>query len=196
MPTNSVDTLYTRYNSLNLSGKLPYPIFARAMGGFHAFHFKNNQILTIIDFTKVSTERRCYVIDLKANKLLFESLVAHGKNSGVDYAQTFSNKEHSLMSSPGFYSTAETYLGKHGYSLRLDGLEKGINDHARTRAIVIHGADYVSEKFIRKIGRLGRSWGCPALPSNLNKEIIDYIKNGTCLYIHTNNQSYLAQSPI
>ncbi|RKD85973.1 murein L,D-transpeptidase catalytic domain family protein [Mangrovibacterium diazotrophicum] len=192
----SVDSLYVQYTALNLNGKLPYEVFVRAMEGFRNFHFNNNHILTIVDFTKSSVSKRFFVIDLKANKLLFECLVAHGKNSGIDFAQHFSNTEQSLMSSPGFYTTAETYQGKHGYSLRLDGLEKGINDRARARAIVIHAADYVSEQFIQRMGRLGRSWGCPALPPSLNKEIIDSIKNGSCLYIHTNDKSYLADSPV
>jgi hypothetical protein len=101
-----------------------------------------------------------------------------------------------LQSSPGFYKTAETYQGKHGYSLRLDGLETGINNHARDRSIVIHGANYVSEQFIRQQGRIGRSWGCPALPEELSGEVIDLIKDGSCLYIHTNNSSYIDNSNI
>jgi hypothetical protein len=135
-----------------------------------------------------------FVIDLEKEKLLYHILVAHGKNSGVHYAEDFSNKNRSLMSSPGFYSTAETYFGKHGYSLRLDGLEEGINDHARERLIVIHGAYYVSEDFIRKYDRIGRSWGCPALPLYLTKEVINLIKEGSCLYIYTDDESYLKHS--
>ncbi len=128
-----------------------------------------------------------FVIDLKKEKLLFNTLVAHGKNSGVQYAEVFSNKNRSLMSSPGFYSTAETYFGKHGYSLKLDGLEEGINDHARERLIVIHGADYVSDDFIKMYGRIGRSWGCPALPIKHTEEVINLIKEGSCLYIHADD---------
>ena len=120
----------------------------------------------------------------------------NGKNSGIYYAEEFSNKNRSLMSSPGFYSTAETYFGKHGYSLKLDGLEKEINDHARERAIVIHGASYVSEQFIETHGRIGRSWGCPALPIDLTKEVINLIKEGTCLYIHSKEVSYLNKSKL
>ncbi len=174
----NADSLYVRYSALN-----------EAIEGQHKFSFSNNNIITIIDYSRPSTEKRLFVIDLNKNKLLFESLVAHGKNSGMDYATSFSNEVQSLKSSPGFYSTAETYQGKHGYSLRLDGLQKGINDHARQRAIVVHAANYVSENFINNTGRLGRSWGCPALPTKLNKAIIDCIKNGTCLYIHTNSSS-------
>ena len=98
------------------------------------------------------------------------------------------------MSSPGFFRTAETYQGKHGYSLKLDGLEEGINNHARDRLIVIHGADYVSEAFIDEHGRIGRSWGCPALPPHLTEEVINLIKEGSCLYIHTDDESYLKES--
>ncbi len=192
----SVDSLFLRYSSLGLEGKLPYEIFVRAINGLHNFQFANANILTIIDFGKVSTERRFYVIDLNANQLVYECLVAHGRNSGENYARNFSNKINSLQSSPGFYRTAETYQGKHGYSMRLDGLEEGINDQARNRAIVVHAANYVSEAFIAQTGRLGRSWGCPALPQNLNREIIDLIKNGSCLYIHTNEGTYLSQSPV
>lgn len=97
------------------------------------------------------------------------------------------------MSSPGFYRTAETYYGKHGYSLKLDGLEEGVNDHARERLIVIHGADYVSTDFINKHGRIGRSWGCPALPLHLTKEVIDLIKEGSCLFIYTDDEIELEQ---
>jgi hypothetical protein len=117
-------------------------------------------------------------------------LVAHGKNSGENFAESFSNVPESLMSSPGFFITAETYTGKHGYSLRVDGLEKGINDNARVREIVIHGADYVSDDYIKKYGRLGRSWGCPALPAALSNKIIDKIKEGTCLFVYSTDKNY------
>lgn len=183
----NIDSLYIHYTELNIANKIPYPVFAQAIKEQHKFHFKNDHIISIIDFTKPSTEKRLFVIDLAKNRLLFESLVAHGRNSGINYATSFSNAVQSYKSSPGVYSTAETYQGKHGYSLRLDGLEKGINDHARERAIVIHAANYVSENFIQHNGRLGRSWGCPALPTKLNKEIINCIKDGTCLYIYTNS---------
>ncbi|PTN07865.1 L,D-transpeptidase-like protein [Mangrovibacterium marinum] len=182
----NADSLFVQYSALKLNNRLPYPVFARAVKGLDQFHFNNKKVLTIIDYSRPSTEKRLFVLDLSQNKVLFESLVAHGKNSGMDYATQFSNKPQSLKSSPGFYATAETYQGKHGYSLRLDGLEKGVNDHARQRAIVMHSAAYVSEQFIQSTGRLGRSWGCPALPDKLNKDIIDCIKNGTCLYIYTN----------
>lgn len=188
---SSIDTLYTH---LKLNGKLDPDIFQRALKGIDEYEFKKTNLLTIIDYTKASYQKRLYVIDLEQEKLLYTSLVAHGRNSGVQFAEVFSNKNRSLMSSPGFYRTAETYHGKHGYSLKLDGLEEGINDHARDRLIVIHGADYVSEDFIDEHGRIGRSWGCPALPPHLTKEVINLIKEGSCLYIHTDSESYLKRS--
>ena len=183
----SIDTLYKH---LELDGKLDIVIFQRAIQGMGEYEFEKTNLLTIIDYTKASYKKRMFVIDLEQEKLLYTTLVAHGRNSGTQYAEIFSNKNRSLMSSPGFYRTAETYFGKHGYSLKLDGLEEGINDMARDRLIVIHGADYVSEDFIDKHGRIGRSWGCPALPLHLTKEVITLIKEGSCLYIHTDDESY------
>jgi len=134
------------------------------------------------------------VIDLERKVLLYKCYVAHGKNTGDNYANSFSNQSGSSESSLGFFITAETYFGKNGYSLSLDGIETGINDNARKRSIVIHGADYVSIEFINKYGRLGRSWGCPALPVGLSKEIIDCIANGSCLFIYGNDDEYLRKS--
>jgi hypothetical protein len=189
-------TFQDLYQSIGLESDLSYKTFQRAMTGYQNLSFRNKDIITIIDYTKPSTEERLFIIDLKNNEILYKSLVAHGKNTGLNLAQEFSNASGSLKSSPGFYSTAETYFGKHGYSLRLDGQEPAINDKARQRAIVIHGANYVSQKFIEKHHRLGRSWGCPALPLLQTKEIIDLIKGGTCLYIHTDDQNYLKNSVI
>lgn len=188
---SSIDTLYSR---LNLAGKLDPDILHRAIKGMDEYEFEKTNLLTIIDYTKASYQKRLFVIDLEQEKLLYTTLVAHGRNSGVQFAEVFSNKNRSLMSSPGFFRTAETYHGKHGYSLKLDGLEDGINNHARDRLIVIHGADYVSEGFIDKHGRIGRSWGCPALPPHLTKEVINLIKEGSCLYIHTDDEAYLKRS--
>ena len=155
------------YNELKLEGKLRFEIFQRALEGKEKYDFPKDTLITIIDYTRASHQKRLYVIDLKNVKLVYHTLVAHGKNSGIHFAEKFSNRNRSLMSSPGFYRTSETYHGKHGYSLRLDGLEKGINDKARDRLIVIHGAHYVSQDFIDKHGRIGRSWGCPALPPQM-----------------------------
>ena len=176
-PTNSVVRGDSEINQLwidcNLKGVVPFDVFNTAILGYRKIdNIRKKGILTIIDFSKPSTEKRFYVIDLENKRLIYRCLVAHGKNSGDIYAKDFSNKMESLKSSLGFYMTGETYMGDHGYSLRLVGLEKGINDNARVREIVIHGAEYVSEDFIRKYGRPGRSWGCPALPPELSKEII------------------------
>ena len=184
------------YQECGLNGYLDENVFERALKGLVALPEKRKEILTIIDFTLPSTEKRMYVIDLARKALLYRTYVAHGKNTGVDEATRFSNQPQSLQSSPGFYLTGETYQGQHGYSLRLDGMEPGVNDRARDRAIVIHGADYVSEEFIRSHGRLGRSWGCPAVPEELSEDIIDLIKDGSCLYIHTDQDAYLEKSII
>lgn len=153
-------------------------------------------VITIIDFSLPSNQKRLWVIDLEEVKVLYHSLVSHGRNTGEVMAKKFSNKSGSYASSPGFYTTGETYFGKHGLSLRLDGIENGINDNARERAIVMHGADYVSPEFIEKYGRLGRSLGCPAVPEEQSKEIIETIKNGTCLFVYPPTESYLLNSPV
>ncbi|EMS30970.1 hypothetical protein C943_02758 [Mariniradius saccharolyticus AK6] len=150
--------------------------------------------LTVIDFTLPSTEKRMWVIDMEEGKFLHHGVVSHGRNSGDLIAERFSNVSSSYMSSLGFYLTGETYQGKHGYSLRLDGLEQGFNDKARERAIVIHGADYAREQFIKQTGRLGRSLGCPALPEELAKEVIDLIKDQSLLFIFGKDSSYLSKS--
>ncbi len=177
------------YNNLKTNTyKLPnQDSFTKALEGYYQWKEKDQiqkDILTLIDFSLSSAEKRLWIIDLKNNTILLQSFVAHGKNSGHEYASKFSNKPKSHQSSLGFYATGETYFGKHGYSMRLDGLEKGINDNARKRAIVIHSASYVSKDFIKKYSRLGRSLGCPALPKDESKEIIDLIKDKSCLFIY------------
>ncbi|HSF55278.1 MAG TPA: murein L,D-transpeptidase catalytic domain family protein [Algoriphagus sp.] len=153
-------------------------------------------LLTVIDFTLPSTEKRLWVIDVEKQEIVLNSVVAHGRNSGELMAEKFSNTPESFQSSVGFYKTAETYQGKHGYSLRLDGLEKGFNDKARARAIVIHGADYAREEFAKLTGRLGRSLGCPALPTELSAKVIDLIKDGSLLFIFGKDQNYLQKSSL
>jgi hypothetical protein len=178
-----------------LKGVIHYNIFETAILGYRETeNIRKKNIITIIDFSKPSTEERLLVIDLANKKILYNCFVAHGKNSGENYAKVFSNQSESLMSSLGFYLTGETYNGENGYSLKLDGLEKGINDHARAREIVIHGAAYVSREFINKYGRLGRSWGCPALPPEVTKEIIDLISAGSCLFIYGDDVFYKENS--
>lgn len=149
----------------------------------------NNNVITIIDFNLPSNKKRLWTIDVNSGEVLIHSLVAHGKNSGENKAQKFSNTPHSLQSSLGFYLTENSYFGKHGYSLRLKGIEKDINDKAYERAIVVHSADYVSEDFIKANGRLGRSFGCPALPENINEKFINTTKEGSLLFIF--HDSYL-----
>ena len=143
-----------------------------------------NNILTVIDFSKSSSQKRLFILNVATGKLLLSSLVAHGKNSGLEYATSFSNVNESNKSSLGFYTTGTTYMGEHGYSLKLNGCERGVNDAAYQRAIVLHGANYVSNDIIKTQGFLGRSFGCPAVPENASKKIIDYIKNGSCLFIY------------
>jgi len=157
----------------------------------------NKEILTIIDFTQSSTEKRMWVIDMKKNEIIFQTVVSHGRNSGKEYANDFSNVPETNKSSLGFYKTAETYMGANGLSLRLDGLEAGINDNARNRAIVIHGADYADENLGLRQGYLGRSLGCPALPLKNHKEIIEFIKEESCLFIyHDESNDYLNKSKL
>lgn len=150
--------------------------------------------IAIIDYSLASTERRLWVMNADSGDILLQELVAHGRNSGQDLAERFSNISGSKQTSLGSFRTAETYRGKHGYSLRLDGLESGFNDKARSRAIVIHGADYVSREFANKHGRLGRSWGCPALPQSSHRTIIDAIKGSRFLFAYGNDESWLANS--
>jgi hypothetical protein len=183
------------WKDCKLDGVIPLTLFNMAMVGYKQIRNLNDkQIIVIIDYTKPSTQKRFYVINLIQKKLLYQTYVAHGKNSGDNYAKKFSDQAGSLASCLGFFKTAGTYMGENGYSLMLDGLEPGINSNARERSIVIHGADYVSEKFITKQGRLGRSWGCPALPIDLSKEIIDCIANGSCLFIYGNDDAYFQKS--
>ncbi len=183
------------YNQSGLNNIIPYNVFSLALTGLQKIDStRNKHIISIIDYSQPSNLNRFFVIDLENRKLLYKCMVAHGRNSGDIITNSFSNDPESLKSCLGFFLTAETYYGKNGYSLSLDGLEPGINDNARMRAIVIHGADYVSGDFISKYGRIGRSWGCPALPSAVSRDIIDHIKNGTCLFVYANDKSYLTTS--
>jgi len=157
----------------------------------------NATIVTIADYSQSSNKKRLYVIDLKGKKLLFNTYVAHGRNTGDEYAKSFSNEEGSLKSSLGFYITENPFVGTHtGFALMINGVEKGINDRAVKRAIIIHGADYATENFIKKYGRLGRSLGCPALPPDMNKLIIEKIKGGTCLFIYNPDNKYICSSSL
>ena len=187
--------LYKKLNDKELS----YEAFQTALKGFISLQSKNQlnneQYLTIIDMSISANKNRFFLIDLNNKSIIYKSIVAHGRNSGGEFAKIFSNKIGSFKSSIGFYKTAETYNGKHGLSLRLDGLENS-NSNARKRAIVIHAADYVSDVFINKNGRLGRSLGCPSLPLKNYSKIIDNIKNGSVLFIYYPNQEYLQSSKL
>lgn len=184
------------FKQMGLDGLMDFKAFESAYSGYKKLNINNNSLLTVIDFNLPSTEKRMYVMDLAKKEVLYVTYVAHGRNSGGNIATSFSNKSGSYQSSLGFYRTAETYNGGNGYSLRLDGLEKGINDLARQRAVVIHGADYCSEDFIKSTGRLGRSFGCPALPQDLNKPIINTIKDGSLIFIYADKPDYYSLSEV
>jgi L,D-transpeptidase catalytic domain len=177
----SVDAMkyaYKGYDQLRQKGALP-----------------NSDILTIVDFSQSSRKKRLYIIDMANDKVLMNTYVAHGKNTGLDNATKFSNIPESLQSSLGFYVTKGTYFGKHGLSLRLDGKEKGWNDKAEARAIVVHGADYIGEHR-KNSAYMGRSFGCPAVPRELSAKMINLVKDGTCLFIYHPSNRYLQDSKL
>lgn len=194
--TETISESYNTYLDLKLKDIINYHAFEQAYIGYKKINTKKKDILTIIDFSKPSTEERMYVIDMKNKALLHVTHVSHGKNSGGNYATSFSNVKGSNKSSLGFFLTENTYQGRNGYSLVLNGLEKGINDKAKERAIVIHGAAYSNPAFIASVGRLGRSQGCPALPQAINKEVINVIKDGSVLFIYANDKNYVNESNI
>lgn len=189
------------YDSLAL-GKLGLnrQAYNFAMAGYQKLlasgKLKNAHILSIVDFSLPSSKKRLFIVDVKQAKILFNTYVSHGRNSGRETAASFSNAPESFKSSLGFYITKDTYIGKHGFSLRLDGQDKGFNDNALSRAIVMHNASYVDESLIRSQGYIGRSLGCPAIPEKLHKPIIDKIKSGSCLFIYGGDKSYAARSTI
>ncbi|TDS60168.1 murein L,D-transpeptidase catalytic domain family protein [Myroides indicus] len=172
-------------------------VFAKALKGYLKLKDEGeikNEKLTIVDFSLSSAMPRLWVIDMVKQEVLLQSLVSHGRNTGDEFATVFSDKVDSHMSSLGFYKTGETYQGINGFSMRLDGLEAGINSNARKRAIVIHGADYASLKLVKAQGRLGRSYGCPAVPVEVNKKLIELIKDESCLFIYHPSKDYLSKS--
>jgi hypothetical protein len=180
-----IDKICLSYFSLlkSESTKPDYEVFKKALKGFFSLKSTHNirkNILTIIDFSISSKNERMWVIDMNEMKVLHSNLVAHGRNSGEEFASSFSNSPSSYQSSLGFYVTGDTYIGKHGLSLYLDGVEPGINDNARSREVVMHGADYVSEDFVNRMGRLGRSFGCPSIPVKGHEEIIKLLSNKSC----------------
>jgi hypothetical protein len=156
---------------------------------------QNTQYLTIVDLSQSSRKKRFYLIDVNNYELEVNTFVAHGKNSGVDVAKSFSNIPNSEKSSLGFYVTKNTYRGKHGLSLRLAGLENGFNSNAEARAIVVHAADYVNSGRVNS-AYMGRSQGCPALPANIAPKVISMIKNGSALFVYNPSGNYLSSSPV
>jgi len=183
------------YNSIKShSASMPgMECFTKALNGFNRLKEQGKikkDILIVIDFSKSSNSKRLWIIDMVAKTVVYNTLVAHGRNSGDEFANAFSNDNSSNKSSLGFYATGEIYNGKHGQSLRLDGLERGVNSNARSRGVVMHAADYVSENFIKMHRRLGRSQGCPALPANLTKEVINLVKDKACLFIYHPTKAY------
>lgn len=190
------------YSALHLAGLgLSNEAFNFALQGFERLKKEgkliNESVLTIIDFSQSSNKKRMYVIDLYKKALLFNTYVAHGKNTGDEFAEKFSNIPGTFQSSLGFYLTENMAIGsKVGLSLILKGLEKGFNDKAQDREIIIHGAEYATEEFIQKHGRLGRSYGCPSLPPDLIKPVAETIKNGTCLFIYKHDDNYIQKSAV
>ncbi|MCX6231240.1 MAG: murein L,D-transpeptidase catalytic domain family protein [Bacteroidetes bacterium] len=190
------------YSLLNLAGSgLSKDVFLMAVKGMGKLEqqglLHNSNLLTIADYSQSSNKKRLYVIDLANKKLLFNTYVAHGRNSGDEFAKNFSNDNGSLKSSLGFFITEQPIMGSHtGFSLQIKGLEKGFNDNALQRAIIIHSAEYATENFIKKNGRLGRSYGCPVLPPDMNKAIIETIKGGSCLFIYHPDKHYISSSDL
>lgn len=155
---------------------------------------RRRELLTVIDYSMPSTQPRLFVFDLNTRSLLFRELVAHGKNSGGNLTKVFSNREGSLATSIGLFVTADTYFGNNGYSLRLLGLDRGYNDQAKRRAIVVHGASYVSEAMAKAVGRIGRSWGCPAVRPQVAKKLIDTLKGGSPIFAYYPDSGWLRSS--
>ena len=172
-------------------------VFEQGIRGYEKLEAENkikNQLLTIVDFGLPSTEKRMWILDMTTQKVLFHTFVSHGKNTGDNMATNFSNKPNSLQSSLGFYVTAETYYGRNGLSLFIDGMEKEFNSKARERYVVIHGADYANSSSVKRLGRLGRSYGCPAVPTALSKDIINTIKGESALFIYSPDENYQQNS--
>ncbi len=190
------DGLYNQFHLKELG--LSKPVFLKALAGWNNLKGKqqlpNQNLLSILDLSQSSNAKRLYVLNMETKEVLFNTYAAHGRNSGGEFATAFGNTMNSFKSSLGFYITGPTYLGAHGLSMRLIGIEKGINDDAEKRGIVMHGADYVSEHFIKQCGRLGRSQGCPAVPKEICTAIVNFIKEGSCFYMYYPDQHYLKYS--
>lgn len=189
------------YNILSLDSLgLSRQAFDEALTGYLNLQrtgtIQNTGVLSIVDFSIPSFRKRLFVLDIQNGKLLFNTLVAHGRNSGQVLATKFSNRFMSFKSSLGFYLTGETYKGQNGLALRLLGIERGINDNAYNRGIVVHAAPYVNDEISKIYGRLGRSEGCPAIPVDIHRSVIETIKNGSCFFIYGNDKSYASRSKL
>ena len=189
------------YNQMQLKDSgLNEKALEYALRGYHrlltSHVLRKTNVLSVCDFSQPSSSRRMYVIDLRNKRLLYRTYVAHGMGSGREYANAFSNTPESYKSSLGFYVTRGTYSGGNGLSLRIDGVEKGFNNLASERNIVIHGANYVSERVLHKYGVMGTTFGCPAIPEEMASAIIPVLKNGTCFFIYYPSKRYLARSRI
>jgi L,D-transpeptidase catalytic domain len=174
--------------------------FEYAWRGYHNLvkqgSIRNTNVLSICDFSQSSCSKRMYVIDLQHKKLLYQTYVAHGQNSGSEYAASFSNDQDSYKSSLGFYVTQKTYYGRNGLSLHLNGVDKGYNDKALKRNIVLHGSAYVGDQYLQNFGTLGTSLGCPAIPAAISSRIIRKVKDGSCFFIYHPTSDYLDHSPV
>lgn len=192
------DSLYKAFH-LKEAG-LNYTAFFYAFKGYEYFLSKNmlqnTSVLTICDYSQSSLRKRLYVLDMLHGKLLYHTYVSHGKNSGAEYATSFSNLANSNKSPLGFLITQDTYVGKNGYSLRFIGTEKGINDNVAKRAVVMHGSAYVNAQRAASGSFMGRSWGCPAVSYEEHKTIINTIKGGSCFFIYAPNNQYLHYSTV
>lgn len=198
MVINQANLIFTDMGLVN-SGLDP-KAFEYAWRGYHTLLKKGllrkKAVLSICDFSQSSRNKRMYVIDVRRRKLLYRTYVAHGQNSGDEFATAFSNAQDSYMSSLGFYITQRTYVGRNGLSLKLNGVDSGYNDMALQRKIVLHGSSYVGEKYMEDYGAPGTSLGCPALPPGVSARIIRTVKDGSCLFIYHPTQQYLDNSTI
>jgi hypothetical protein len=195
----SLPDIRQAYEALN-DTSLKCEAFLLAMQGYNSLISQKlvmkDSLLTIVDFSLPSSQERFFVIDISHKSIIYKTLVAHGRNSGELYACKFSNKVHSYQSALGFYITGSPYKGGQGYSMILNGVDKGYNDLARSRAIVVHGAEYATRSYIDRYGRLGRSFGCPALPPNMNAAIIDLIKEGSVFFCYFPDKAYFDNSTV
>jgi hypothetical protein len=193
-----VSNLYEQFDLKEMG--LTKKAFQYALKGYNYLlehHWLNNPtILSICDMSQSSRNKRLYVLDLDQKKVVVNTYVAHGRNSGGEFAHSFSNNPSSHKSSLGFYITQDTYYGSNGFSLKIRGVERGFNDRANSRAIVVHGSEYVGPDFLQMNNFCGRSYGCPAVPADESETIIDLIKEGSCLFIYYPTQKYLVRSKI